>query len=178
MPNTILRPLALVALALVLSSCTTSKRLAFCPGITSVLDAVVVTQFKPGTAPDPSNVLYTVKVANVEGSCSYDKQGRSSSSDVDINFQAARAVGGDAAQYNVPYFVAVSTGDRIVTKQMRSVQIEFAAGETTASVDESVKSVDLQTDHDKKPYDYQILVGLQLTKAQLDYNRAVGIFAQ
>jgi hypothetical protein len=165
MPNTILRPLALVALALVLSSCTTSKRLAFCPGITSVLDAVVVTQFKPGTAPDPSNVLYTVK-------------GRSSSSDVNINFQAARAVGGDAAQYNVPYFVAVSTGDRIVTKQMRSVQIEFAAGETTASVDESVKSVDLQTDHDKKPYDYQILVGLQLTKAQLDYNRAVGIFAQ
>jgi hypothetical protein len=178
MPNTILRPLALVALALLLSSCASSKRLAYCPGMTSVLDAVVVTQFKPGTTPDPSNALYTVKIANVDGTCSYDKQGRSSSSDISVTFQATRAAAGDDAQYTVPYFVAVSTGDRVITKQARAVQIEFPAGETTVSVDESVKSVDLRTDHEKKPYDYQILVGLQLTKAQLDYNRTVGIFAQ
>ncbi len=178
MPNTIFRPLALVALALLLSSCASSKRLAYCPSMTSVLDAVVVTQFKPGTTPDPSNALYTVKIANVDGNCSYDKQGKSSSSDIDVTFEATRATAGDEAQYTVPYFVAVSTGDRIITKQARSVQIDFPAGETTVSVDEPVNSINLQTDHDKKPYEYQVLVGLQLTKAQLDYNRTVGIFAQ
>jgi hypothetical protein len=65
-----------------------------------------------------------------------------------------------------------------VTKQVRSLIVSFPAGQTSVSIEESVDDIDLKTDRDKKPYDYQILVGLQLTKEQLDYNRKIGIYGQ
>ena len=54
---------AIAALALLVSSCVSDKKLQYCPGWTSVLDAVVVTQFKPGAAPDPNPRLVDWKGA-------------------------------------------------------------------------------------------------------------------
>ena len=178
MMNSTFRSLAFVALAVLVSSCHPASKMVYCPGVTSILDAVVLTEFKPGSAPDPSNALYTVKIGDVTGVCDFDKKGEHSSSDIDITFTATRAQADDAAEYKVPYFVAITQADRVITKQQRSVVISFAAGEKSVTIDEPVKSIELKTDHDKKPWDYQILVGLQLTKEQLDYNRQVGIYSQ
>jgi hypothetical protein len=97
---------------------------------------------------------------------------------VDISFTATRPAAGDAATYTIPYFVAVTQTDRIITKESRAVTITFAAGETTAVGEDHVNSVSLVTDGNSKPYDYQILVGFQLTKEQYDYNKTTGIFQQ
>jgi len=170
--------LPITGFAVLLSSCHPASKMAFCPGFSSVLDAVVASEFNPGATQDPSNVLFTVKIANVSGVCDFDKKGETASSRVDITFVATRAQTGADASYKVPYFVAVSQADRVITKQIRSLIVSFPAGQTSVSIDESVNDIDLKTDRDKKPYDYQILVGLQLTKEQLDYNRKVGIYAQ
>ena len=172
------RAFAVAALAVAVSSCASDKKVDYCPGIASVLDATIATQFKPGTASDPANVVYTVQIADVKGKCKFDKQGKTSESDLTITFQATRAAPGDAAQYTVPYWVAVTEGTRVIARQARNVAISFEAGATTATVEEDVDSISLVTDGEKKPYEYQTLVGLQLTKAQLDYNRSVGLFSQ
>lgn len=178
MKTTQLRLTLIVILALTAASCTSQRKLMFCPSMTSVLDAVVATQFKEGAAAVPANALYTAKIADVSGDCSFDKQGKTSDSSVDVSFTATRPVAGDAAQYTVPYFIAVTQSNRIITRQARSVTIAFAAGETTAAAEDHVSSVALVTDGTNRPYDYQILVGFQLTKEQYDYNKTTGIFQQ
>jgi hypothetical protein len=174
----IFRLLAVCVAGIVLSSCTDDKKIEFCPGTATVLDTYMAATFKPGTPALPANALYTVEVVNVGGKCSFDKQGKTSDSSVKIKFGATRAAAGDAAQYTVPYFVAVTQGENIITKTVRNVTFSFAAGEKTASFEDDIDSVALVTDGEKKPYDYQILVGLQLTKEQLDYNRSIGLFAR
>jgi hypothetical protein len=174
----ILRILTIAGAAALLLSCHPASKMAFCPGFSSVLDAVVASEFNPGATQDPSNVLFTVKITDVSGVCDFDKKGETASSKADITFTATRTQAGADASYKVPYFVAVTQADRIVTKQIRSLIVSFPAGQTSVSIEESVDDIDLKTDRDKKPYDYQILVGLQLTKEQLDYNRKIGIYGQ
>ncbi|MGN6515203.1 MAG: hypothetical protein ACTHLR_05110 [Rhizomicrobium sp.] len=169
---------AMLMLALVVSSCQSEKRLQYCPGMSSVLDAVVVTQFKPGAPENPNNALYTATISDVSGSCSFDKRGKTADSSVDVSFTATRPVGGAAANYTVPYFVAVTQSTRVITRETRSITISFAEGATTATAEDNISSVHLVTDGDNKPYDYQILVGFQLTKEQYDYNKTTGIFQQ
>jgi hypothetical protein len=178
MKNTPLRFAAIALMALLVSSCQSGKKLQFCPGWSSVLDAVVVTQFKPGAAADPANALYSAKISNVDGNCSFDKAGKTADTSVDITFVATRPAAGDAVTYTAPYFVAVTQATRIVTRSARSVTFSFAPGEKTATAEEHISSIDLVTEGDSKPYDYQILVGFQLTKEQLDYNKTTGIFQQ
>jgi hypothetical protein len=172
------RLLAVCMAVLAVSACSDDKKIEFCPGMTSVLDAYMAATFKPGTPPLPTNALYTVEIVNVRGKCSFDKQGKTSDSDLKITFGATRTRPGDAAQYTVPYFIAVTQGENIITKTVRNVTFSFAAGEKTATFEDDVDSIALVTDGEHKPYDYQILVGLQLTKEQLDYNRSIGLFAR
>jgi hypothetical protein len=178
MNTPIFRVLTIAGLATLLSSCHPASKMVFCPGFSSVLDAVVASEFNPGATQDPSNVLFTVKITSVNGVCDFDKKGETADSTADVTFIATRAQAGTDASYKVPYFVAVTQADRVVTKQVRSLIVSFPAGQTSVSIDESIADIHLKTDRDKKPYDYQILVGLQLTKEQLDYNRKVGIYAQ
>src|ERR1700761_7708649 len=107
------RLLAVCVAALAVSSCGNDKKIDFCPGMTAVLDAYMAATFKPGTQPLPTNALYTVEIVNVKGNCTFDKQGKTSNSDLTATFGATRAVPGDAAQYTVPYFVAVTQGETI-----------------------------------------------------------------
>src|SRR5207245_2347862 len=82
---------------------------------------------------------------------------------------------GRPAHYTVPYFVAVTEGsERILARRNYSVAIAFEPGQTTAMASEHIESATLHTDKDKQPYDYQVLVGLQLTRDQLQYNRQSG----
>lgn len=169
---------AIAGLALFVAACTSDKKIQYCPGWSSVLDAYVVTQFKPGGAQNPANALFTAKIVNVDGKCSFDKAGKHADSEIEVSFVATRPSAGEAATYRVPYFVAVTQAARVVTRTVRSVTFSFAAGATTATAEEDVDDIELITDGTNKPYDYQILVGFQLTKEQYDYNKTVGIFQQ
>ena len=97
-----------------------------------------------------------------------------SSTDVDVTFRATRGPNGGGANYKVPYFVSISQADRILAKKVYSIDFAFAPGETTTTFTDTVKSADVAAAKDKKTFDYIVLVGLQLTKEQLDFNRASG----
>jgi hypothetical protein len=152
-----------------------SDKTGDCPTITGITDASVATIFRPGTMPDPANVLYTVELTGVTGQCDMGKKERSADASLQITFRATRAPSGAEAHYTIPYFVAVTEGsERILVKRNYSIAVAFEPGQTTATVSDSVDSAHLATAKDKHPYDYQILVGLQLSRAQLDYNRQGG----
>ena len=166
------RPVLLVAL-LALAGCSTTRE-NNCPGVSSVIETSIATIFKPGAPVDPANILYTVEVTDVHGTCDVDKTALNSSTDVSASFRATRAPNGAAADYKIPYFVAVSQSDRILAKKVYMAEFHFEPGQTTAMFSDTVQSADVSAGKDKKTFDYLILVGLQLTKEQIDYNRASG----
>ena len=170
------RPFATLLAVLLLAGCTSAAKQLNCPGAAALVDASTQTIFRQGTAPDPGNVLYTVQVVRVKGVCDIDKAERKADTSLDISFRATRAPTGDAAQYTVPYFVAVTQADRVIDKQSFSAQFTFAPGQAATDFNDTVSSTLVHPDKGKKPYDYQILVGLSLSKEQLDYNRTFGRF--
>jgi hypothetical protein len=141
----------------------------------AVLDASSLTVFRQGTTPDPTNVLYNVRIVDVSGKCAFNKKKRSADTDLTVTFRATRAPSGDAVQYSAPYFVGITEGtDRILARQAYAVPFEFAPGQSTVTFTDEIKSASLSAKYGSLPYDYQVLVGLQVSKEQLEYNRNKG----
>ena len=168
--------LAALATAFALVSCSSDKT-GDCPTITGITDASIATVFKPGGTPDQSNVLYTAELTDVNGDCDIDKKAHTADASLQVSFRATRAPSGAEAHYTIPYFVAVTEGARILARHVYSVKIDFEPGQTVATASDRIGSTHLETATDKQPYDYQILVGLELSKAQLDYNRQNGHYS-
>lgn len=160
-------------MSILLAGCS-SKGDSLCPGAAALVEASTLTGFAPGATPDPAHMLYRVAVGNVTTDCSIDPGARTADSSVDIHFVATRAPTGEAVQYRAPYFVAVRQGADIITKKVFWVTFGFAPGEASTNFDQSIGSTVIKIANDKQPYDYQILVGLQLTREQLEYNRKAG----
>jgi len=111
----------------------------------------------------------------VKGKCDVDKKLIDSTVSLDIHFRATRAPSGAAAEYSVPYFVAVTEGtDRVLAKKNFSIRFEFAPGQASVDFSDSIDSVVVKAQGEKRSFDYQVLAGLQLTKEQLEYNRSQG----
>ena len=161
---------AAIIVALSVAGCSGDKE-DICPTMSGVTDASVQTVFRPGAAQDPANVLYTAEIMGVTGACDFDKKSRETDACLRIDFRATRAPSSAEAHYVVPYFVAVTEGARILARRNYSVTLSFQSGQTVATTTDTVGSTQLITAKDKQPYDYQILVGLQLSRADLDYNR-------
>ncbi|HTQ15634.1 MAG TPA: hypothetical protein VMH86_17320 [Rhizomicrobium sp.] len=175
----VLRGVALVAVLGLAGGCTHADRQAACPGMAVLADAATQHVFRPGSpAADPSNVLYTVQIVRVKGTCDISKKSRVAGTDLDIRFRATRAPNGQAAQYVVNYFIAVTQGDNIVRKVPHQIQFAFAPGQAAVDFDESVSPADIKMTEGKHPWDYQVLVGLPLTKGDLQYNRNIGSYGQ
>jgi hypothetical protein len=138
-------------------------------------EASSLTAFPNGTAPDPSHALYTVQMTGATTDCDYDKKFKSADSSLELTFRASRTPTGVPLDASVPYFVAVTgEGGAILTRQRFTVTFHFEPGQATTTFTDNVASVHLDVASDKYPWDYQLLAGLELTKAQLDYNRTVG----
>ena len=133
------------------------------------------TVFRQPGSTDPANQIYRVEITKVDGDCDLDKKSTTADVSLEVHFRATRAPSGAAAEYKVPYFVAVTEGtDRVLTKKQFDVMFAFAPGQTSTDFSDTIASTLVKAEAEKKTYDYQVLVGLQLTKEQLQYNQSRG----
>jgi hypothetical protein len=165
--------LAVLGAALALSGC--NERLTICPGVAVLADAAVRPVLKPGSAAvDPSAQLYRVEITNISQRCLLDVNDGQSDSNIRIAFRATRAPTGQAARYNVPYFVAVNSGDRIIVKRGFTAAVEFPAGAAAVTFDTVVNGAVLKFENGRLPSEYQFLAGLELSDAERAYAKAMG----
>jgi len=156
---------------LLLSGCVSDTEKGLCPTAAVLAPTSAMTVFRPNAPADPSGELYTVWMSNVKSSCDFDKDTKTTDSRLRIIFGAKRAPNGEAASYRVPYFVTVTHGgNRIMTKKMYLADVTFAAGQTEIAFEKEIESVGIKAERGAKIGEYQILAGLQLTRAQLEYN--------
>ena len=156
---------------LLLSGCVSDTEKGLCPTAAVLAPTSAMTVFRENAPTDPSGELYTVWMTNVKSSCDFDKDSKTTDSKLRIMFSAKRAPTGQEASYRVPYFVTVTHGgNRIMTKKMYLADVTFPAGQTEISFEQPIESIAIKPERGAKIGEYQILSGLQLTRAQLDYN--------
>lgn len=179
----IFRLLSLAALAATLTGCDTwrssinyivSDSDSVCPDAAILANTATIPVFDPKAGADPTSLAYQVKMSNLSTRCDYNKRRNDVDANLHIQFTATRAPGGGEAHYRVPYFVAVTSGGEIVDKQMHWLDVDFAATATEFSKEELVDSIMITMARQKRSYEYHLLIGFQLTQAQMDYNKKMG----
>jgi hypothetical protein len=146
-----------------------------CPATAVLADAVTVTKLKPGTAPgqpNPANVVFAAEMSQAKLDCNYNREQNRLSVDIDFAVKATRgpaAMGGDP---QLDFFVAVVDVDNnIISKTVYHGQPDLR-GRASNVYTQNVSNFPVPLAMDRRPYDYEILTGFQLTPDELSYNRA------
>lgn len=168
-------PAFLVAL-LVLAGCNTNK-VNNCPVAVILADASQETIFRPGAPQDLADEAYRVYLVGISTDCSINKKTGETDSSYRLNFRATRAPSADAAHYTVPYFVAITQGDRLIEKRILQVSVDFAPGNSVVTFSESPDDFDIHVENGHQPFEYEIMAGFQMTPAQVEYNKKMGRYA-
>lgn len=166
------RLLRLASIGALLPLLGCSSRILICPVPAILADTQSVTVFRPGTAPDLANELYTVSLVNSTNDCTYNTREGMVQASLELTFRATRTPTRDAATYSVPYFVAVNEGDKIYTKRLYTLRFTFAPGASVATITQAPGDVEIKISNGKLPWNYQQLAGFQMTAAQIDYNKS------
>jgi hypothetical protein len=166
------RALALLALALVLSSCAWFRKdqpARACPRLGIVADAAELARYRPGGGRDITDQLYTARVGDVAGSCRFDKASVNVEMQVALIAERGAAMTGPGAA-ELEYFVAVTgPGDQILAKETFRTRLDFAGRNRIGVAEELAQRIPLPGESD--PASYAVLVGFQLTPEELADNR-------
>jgi hypothetical protein len=141
-----------------------------CPGAGAIVPTSSLTTFKEGMTNDPKGVLYRIAITGVSTECSLDADNGITDSSLTINFKATRTDAGGEVTFRAPYYVAVARDAKVLDKNDAWISFTFPAGETAIEFSETVPSTKITLDNGRKPYEYELVAGMQLTHNQLDYN--------
>jgi len=161
--------------ALLLSACQSAKEAAMCPASNVLANTARLTVFKKGMENDPSAELYTIRATGVKLSCSFDKDEGTTDSDIEVSFVATRPPSGGQTNFTVPYYIAsLLDGSTVLDKHIYATAFSFSEGQATTTFTAEVPSFVVKLANGKKPYQYGILAGIQLTREEYDYAKAHG----
>lgn len=139
-----------------------------CPLVTIVDDAKALTRFQ-GAGRDVTDVLFEAEIQPIRSSCVYRETG-----EIVISMLVPIVVGiGTAnqdgfARFN--YFVAIARGDNILVRQRFDVVVEFEGNTTRVGyADELEQKIQLQGE--ELGNSYVVYVGIELTPAEMEFNR-------
>ena len=141
-----------------------------CPKAITIADAQVMTAHQPGPGRDLTDVLNSGSIIGVATNCLYDDEGRVDATVfVDLELSIGPAATDGIGRWQ--YFILVTNPDmKFVAKRVLSVDLEFEQAVFRTVLKEKVKAA---FDHAPWPdaRNFQIFVGFQLTREQLDYQR-------
>ncbi len=170
-------PLGLLSV-LLLSGCQSTKEKAMCPSASVLANTSEITAFKKDMQGDPAGALYTVEITGVRATCAVDIEEGTTDSDIEVNFRASRAPSGESATYTVPYYLAsMLDGMSVLDKHILATAFTFEPGQSVTTFTADVPSTVIRLQNGKKPYQYGFLVGIQMTREQLDYAKSHGRYA-
>jgi hypothetical protein len=166
-------PLAVLAIALGLSGCSTInsvvgiKKPPPCPYAATLNNADRLVRFN-GAGRDLTDVVFDAKITRINGDCGVTDTMVNVTMTIDFVAQRGQALTGNQAQFS--YLVAIldPTG-QVIARQVFPTAITFADKPRAGITEELDQQIPLAPGY--RAQDYQIYVGFELTKDELDYNR-------
>ncbi len=140
-----------------------------CPHPAMIQELRQAALFNSGST-DVSGELANVRITGVAGACSLANQGQAVKVVFKAGFIATNGPANHGAALKVPYIVVVALNDAVVEEFHNSVTVKFdgnaTQGEATASPEPVILPNDDASSHE------QVLIGLDLTPAELAYAQA------
>lgn len=142
-----------------------------CPDVRILAVTADLVQFRPGPGRDLTDVEFEVSTENLSGSCSYRSDGSQVEVDLAVTFIVERGPALQGNRASFPYYIAIVTRDeQIRAKEIFDVDLTFQQGQRRIGVTENSRER-IPLGDGEIGLDYQILVGLQLSEEQLEFNR-------
>lgn len=140
-----------------------------CPRLSILNEANRVVIYRDGPGRDLIDVRHEAQIGDISWSCKYSKEQVKVLAKISILAQRGPASTAPEAQFN--YFVAVTESGRdILAKEVFQSTIPFPEGRTQAGVFEEIEEIIPLASESDGP-NFEIIVGFQLSKDQLEYNR-------
>jgi hypothetical protein len=144
---------------------------ASCPSIAVLADADRSTVFD-GKGRDVTNIVYQTSLKPGAVTCKHRKN-HQINIDVSAVIGATLGLAAETHEIEVPYFIAIIDPEElVVTKINGSARIVVEKGSRSAALPIESQTIKLALEEDTHGNDLEVLIGLQLDKDQLDYNRA------
>ncbi len=144
-----------------------------CPQAGILTDARLLTQYREGGGRDITDVAYRWEMLDAAADCSYDDNVMS----VTYAFNLAVELGPAArsATTEAPLFIALTKGGQdVINKTVFTQEAEFERGQRAVTYTHQYDDIELDIGEDDGRQ-YQVVVGFQLTPAQLQENRRRGL---
>ncbi|HEY4135626.1 MAG TPA: hypothetical protein VGO34_10470 [Alphaproteobacteria bacterium] len=169
-PLRVILPLLLIGGALAACDPFKNNNTQFaCPRFGGLETATQQVKFRPGEGRDLTDVMYTVKLAGVSLNCEYDNKGVAMTAHVGFSLELGAANPDRNASFE--YFVAITDPDsKVLARQSFPVSLSFPPNVGyVEKADELDQRIPLPIG--RSASGYQVIVGLQLSEAELEYNR-------
>jgi len=159
--------LAALCSALILTACGADAPTPklFCPNVRVLAQTSTITQFLPGRQ-DAGAEITTARMTGVAGSCDLVK-GNTLRVTFQAGFKASNGPANHGQTLELPYFVALTDGDAIISKTLGTMEIPFDGNVSTAAVTGKTLTVDVP--NTPAAAHTEILIGFQLSQDQLAY---------
>ena len=149
-----------------------SAQSVICPDVAIVAEAADVTEFGAGAGRDVVDMRYFAEFSDVRWSCDLD--GSTLEVELDVVLTASAGPVSRAQTADLTFFVALAEQDGgLIAKQTFATTIALTSDKRTGGVAEEIEQrIPLRADQNGA--DFEILIGFQITREQLQYNRARG----
>ena len=165
--------LAPLVLAVFLTGCGPGRNEfpPVCPAPTFLQYLSDLTRYRPDSAGrDLTDLVLRARLTGLQGSCK-DGSRQTLETTVSLTMELTRGPAMQGRIVQVPVFVAVTEGDRILNKEVFAVDFEFPPNLDRAAVGTPVLTLNLPVSPEKSGAAYGIIAGFQLTPDELAYNR-------
>jgi len=174
LPSLLIRAAALAALLPLVSACA-PERDQFppaCPRVAFVKSTADLAVFRPGSnARDLTALILGGRMQAMQGKCKAgDKKGTVEAT-VTVGAELIRGPAMTTSQVNVPVYVAVTDGDRILDKRVYTLSATFPSNVDRVAVSTPEVFMVLPVTPTKSAAAYSVLAGFQLTPDELATNR-------
>jgi len=170
--------MAAVALSVAsLAACTDSGKAPqfppLCPTTGILRDAADLTRFR-GTGTDITDMVIDGRITGLGGSCALDDKTQLRTK-LTINMDFTRGPAAAGHDIDVTYFIAVTKGQTILQKKIFGLTVQFEGNADRVLVRTDEADLVLPVDDKTQGDAYGVLVGFQLTPAEVQFNRQRGV---
>ncbi len=141
-----------------------------CPRPAILGDAADLSRFT-GTGRDITDSIFAGRITGIAGSCKRDGP-RTVVATISVGIDLTRGPASRSRTADIAYFVAVSEGDRVLDKRIYPLRADFPENTDRLRLEGDSVDLRLPVTAQKSAGSYQVIVGFQLTPAELAYNRA------
>ncbi|WP_337876572.1 hypothetical protein [Elioraea sp.] len=181
-----MRPLALALLPLALAACGESglrgggtgaapvvqAARPDCPAAVALADAADLRRYRAPGSQDLTDLIVNARITGLAGRCAFADRRRSVEVTLTLAMEAMRGPAARERSISIPYFVAVTDAqDRILDKAVYTVVAEFPANRSRLRLSGEEVTLTLPVSAERPASAYTVIVGFQLTEAELALNR-------